>query len=75
MLVELDVVVDVDARLLPDGEFVGLFRQRLEGRLVQLLKELAAGATEVLHLPDVEFIEQLTDGLVQIGQVEEGTVA
>ena len=75
MLVELDVVVDVDAGFLPDREFVGLLRKRLEGRLVQLCKEFTAGATEVLHLPGVEFGEQLPDGLVQISQIEEGAVA
>jgi hypothetical protein len=75
VLVELDVVVDVDARFLPDREFVGLFRKRLEGWLVQLLIELVAGATEVFHPPDVEFVEQLLDGLVQTSQVEEGAVA
>ena len=75
VLFELDVVVDVDAGFLPDGEFVGLFRKRLEGRLVQLFEELAAGATEVFHRPGVEFVEQLADGLVQIGQAEEGVVA
>jgi hypothetical protein len=44
---ELDVVVDVDAGLLPDRKFVGLFGQRLQGRPVQLLKELAARALEL----------------------------
>ncbi len=75
VLVELDVVVDVDARFLPDREFVGQFWKRLEGRLVQSLEELAAGAAEVFHPPRVEFIKQLTNGLIQIRQAEEGAVA
>lgn len=75
VFVEFDVVVDVDPRFLPDRIFVGLFRQRLEDRLVQFLKKLTAGATEVFHLPGVEPIEQLADGSIQIGQVEEGVVA
>jgi len=29
----------------------------------------------VLHRPGVEFVEQLADGSVQIGQAEEGVVA
>jgi hypothetical protein len=57
VLFELDVVVDVDAGFLPDGEFVGQFRQQLEGRLVQALEELAAGAAQVLHWPGVELIQ------------------
>jgi hypothetical protein len=51
------VVVDVDAGFLPDGEFVGQFRQRLEGWLVQPLEEFAAGAAQVLHWPGVELIQ------------------
>jgi hypothetical protein len=75
VLVELDVVVDVDACFLPDREFVGFLWKRLESRLVQLLEELATRATEVFHLPGVGFVEQLTDGLVQVSQAEEGVVA
>jgi hypothetical protein len=57
VLFEFDVVVDIDAGFLPDGEFVGQFRQRLEGRLVQALEELATGAAQVLHGPGVELIQ------------------
>jgi len=57
MMLELDVVVDVDAGFLPDREFVGLLREGLEGRPIQRLEELAAGATEVFHQPRVELVE------------------
>jgi len=72
---EFDVVVDVDAGLLPRGEHVGLLRERPEGWPVQQLEELAAGTFEVLHWPLVQRPEQFTDGVVQIGQAEEGAVA
>lgn len=75
VLLELDVVVDVDTRLLPDGEFVGQLREGLEGGLVQHLEELAAGATEVFHEPRVELIEQFADSLIQVCQAKEGAVA
>jgi hypothetical protein len=42
--------------------------------LVQRLEELPAGATEVFHGPLVELVEQLTDGLVQVGESEEGAI-
>jgi len=53
MLLELDVVVDVDAGLFPDRELVGPFGQGFENRLVQLLEEFTPGTTEVFHRPCV----------------------
>jgi len=43
--------------------------------LVQRLEELAARAAEVFHQSCVDLVEQLTDGLVQVGEAEQGAVS
>jgi len=70
--VDLDVVVDVDARLLPLGEDEGFGRQRLEPRPLQLLKQPGPRGVELAKLPLVEVAEQFPDGQVQLGQGVEG---
>ena len=53
--VDLDVVVDVDARLEPVGVDEALGRQRLQGGAVKALEEIAARAPAVaLHRPRIE---------------------
>ena len=75
MAVELDVVVDVDARGLPLAVDEGLGGQRPEGGLVEALEELAAAGAVEAHGPGVEVGEQLGDARVERGQREEGLVA
>ena len=76
VVVDLDVVVDVDARVLPLGVREGLGRQRPERRPVEALEELAAArAAVVAHRLRVELVEQLGDARVQRGEREEGLVA
>ncbi len=43
--------------------------------MVQLLEELASGATEVFHRSQVQLRQQLADRLIQSSQAKEGVVA
>jgi hypothetical protein len=75
VLVELDVIVDVDARLFPVRELVGLSRQRGQLRFVQALEEFSPRLPQMAHRAAVQFLQQLADGPVQFCQTEEGMVA
>ena len=54
VLLELDVVVNIHPGCLPDGEFIGLVRQRTQGRSIQFFEQLPARLAQVLHAPIVE---------------------
>ena len=74
--VELDVVVDVDARAdLPVAVDEGLGGERPQRGLVQPLEELAAAGAVEPHRAGVEIREQLGDPGVEGGEGEEGLVA
>ena len=73
--VDLDVIIRRDAGAPPFGILVGLGRQRHQGRPVDGLEELPAAGAELAHQPGVEFIDQLADRHVQLGQREEAPVA
>ncbi len=75
MLVVLDVVVDIDLDRLDGNKAVGLSRQGLEGRPIQLLEGLPAVAGQLLERLVVEFDQQAGDAAVELGQREEGVVA
>ena len=47
VLLDLDVIVEPDPALLPLGEDVGLGRQRLEGRALQLLEQRSSARAEM----------------------------
>src|SRR5262245_1129955 len=60
--VDLDVIIDADAAHTPLGEHVGLLRQRLERRAVELFEQLAARDAEATDRPLlVEARQELAD--------------
>jgi hypothetical protein len=72
---ELDVVIDVHAHLLPLGEDVGLDGQGIEQGLFEGFEQGAPGAGQFLEGPLIESPEQLGDRGVELGEAEEGTVS
>ena len=58
MPVDRDVVIEPGAALLPFGIDVGRDRQRLQGGLVQLLKQLPAAGPEMARDLVVEPVQQ-----------------
>ena len=75
MPVDLDVIIDVDARVAPVGVDVAIARERLQRRPIEPLEERAPrGAAVPFHRPVIEIGEELGDPGVQRGQGEEGLV-
>jgi hypothetical protein len=71
---DLDVVVDVHARLLPLGEGVGRRGQRQQRRPLHLLEELSTIALHLLEGAAIELLEEPGDLLVQLVQAGEGVI-
>src|SRR5262245_8562571 len=71
----LDVIVNVDAGLLPFGVFVGLRGQRFERRLLERFELRMTRAWELFERLVIERVEQAPDGGVEISQSEEGLFA
>lgn len=71
----LDMVIDVDPHLLPVRVLVRHSRQGAQGRGVHRLEHAPATSFQLLERPVVQLIQKLPDGLVQLGQTEEGAVA
>ena len=76
MTIDLDVIIDADPAKPPFGEHIGLDRQGLEHRPVELFEELAPCHAEppdrpLLVKPDQEF----ADGRIQLRQAVEVPVA
>ena len=69
---DINVVVNVHARLLPAREFVALLRQRQKRWPIQRLEERAPAPLQLLEGAIVQLIEERADLLVQLGQAEEG---
>lgn len=57
MPVDLDVVIDADARLLPLGVFIRRGRQRLQGRAIEGLERAPPATGQLLERPGVEVLE------------------
>ena len=73
---ELDVIVDADAADAPFRQDVGLGRQGLQRRPVDLLEQLAPGHAETADRPFfVEPPEKLADRGIDLTETEEGAVA
>src|SRR5436305_10175852 len=71
----IDVVTDADPAHAPLGEHIGLDRQGLERRPVELFEQLPARDAEPADRPLlVEPLEQITDRRVQLGEAVEPTV-
>jgi hypothetical protein len=74
--IDVDVVVEAHLAHPPLGQDVGLGRQGLQARGVDLLEQLAAGAADVPQDASiVELDQQLGDGGVDLGQAGEAPVA
>src|SRR5208337_1036832 len=72
--VDVDVIVDADPASAPLAVFVGLARQRLERRAVDLLEQLAAGdADPTKVLPVVELGHEFAERGVDVGETMEGS--
>ncbi len=74
VVVDLDVIVDVDATRLPLRQLVARARQGLERRPIELLEERAPADAGDLHRAVVDGVDPLANGGVQIGEREEGAV-
>jgi len=74
-VVEFDVVVDVGARGLALGDLESQLREWLHCRQVQGFECLTSVARELLKAPIVELLYELGDGVVELDQAEEPTIA
>ena len=63
MALELDMVIDADPANAPFGKAIGLRRQRLEVRPVELFERRPAGDTEP---PDRAFVVELPQQLAEL---------
>ena len=75
MTIDLDVIVDVDASLLPFAVDKRHKRQRPKSWTVDALEKIGAARLVHAHDPGVQFREQLGDALIERAQREEGLVA
>lgn len=75
MLGELDMVIDMDCRFLPDCEFIRFGWQWLEGRPIQFFEKLTPRCPEVLHRPVKEDLQLFMNALVEVRQTEEFPVS
>ena len=74
-VVDLDVIVEIDARASPFRELPIVVRQRVEGVALDLLEQLAAADAEFAHGPLVHALHDERDGGVAFGEREEGLPA
>jgi hypothetical protein len=71
--VDIDVIVDADPAHAPLAVFIGLVRQRLERRAIDLLEQLAAGDAEPAKaLLVIELCHELAKRGVDVGETGEG---
>ena len=71
-VVDLDVIVEVDARPPPFRELPILGRQRRQGVAFDLLEQLAPAEAQMTHRTFVHALHAQRDGLIAFGQREEG---
>ena len=64
MAVDVDVTIEPDPPQAPLGIFIGLRRQRLQRRAVELEKQIAAADTQAPHRAGIEIANQQADRLV-----------
>ena len=74
-LLDIDVVIDMDRRLLPGGDHVAFIRQGAECGFVEFGKEIVPGLFHPGQDPLVQLLCLLRDGLVEFRKAEEGPVA
>jgi len=75
MVIDLDVIVGGDGAALPLGILVALPRKLFQRRPIESGEELIAALLERLHHFGVDLRHALTNGVVQLDQGEEATVA
>jgi len=75
MAVDVDMVVEPNPAQTPLGIFVGLRRQGLQRRAVELEEQIAAADTQAPHRTGIKIGDQLADRLVQLGEREEAAIA
>ena len=71
---DFHVIINVDASPFPLGIFIGLGRQRLQGRAVERLKKTLSRAGQFLEGAGIEGRQELADRRVDLGEREEGVV-
>ena len=74
VVIDLDVVIDVDATRLPFRQLVARARQRRERGPIELLEERPPTDAGDLHRAIVDGVDPLANGGVQIGEREKGAV-
>jgi hypothetical protein len=67
VLLDLDVVIEPDAALLPFGVHVGLGRQRLERCPLDIIEQPASARAQMPCHALVECCYAITDRVVQLG--------
>ena len=75
MLLDLDVIIEADAALLPGGELERLGRQGLQRGSFDVVEQARAAGAEMPGDAIVESRDAVTNGLVQLGQREEPDIA
>jgi hypothetical protein len=75
MPVDVDVIVEPAPAEAPFGIFIGLARQQLQRRAIELEEQIVAADAQASHRPRVEIGDQLADRLVQLGEREKTVVA
>ena len=75
VLVDLHVVVEAGAALLPLGELVLLGRKRLECGTLDLFKQATAARPEVAGHASIDLLDQLADRGIELGDREERALA
>jgi hypothetical protein len=75
MLVDRDVVIEPGAALLPFGVDMGCHRQRLQGGLVQLRKQLPPAGPKMARDLVVDPVQKWADRRVHLPKAEELPIA
>src|SRR5262252_4222016 len=75
VLVDLHVVVEAGAALLPLGKLVRRGRKRLECGILDLFKQATAARPEVTGHAGVDLLDPFTDRGIQLGDREQRTIA
>jgi len=73
-MIEFDVIVDIEANLLPARRLKRLSRQRSERWFVEPLEQLAAARVVRAHRSRVDDLSELEESAIEVGEVREGFV-
>lgn len=70
--IDLNMIIDTDARPLPRGELPVSFRQGTQRIALDLFEQLSAADPEFAHRLAVHCLDGVRDGRVAFGEREEG---